>query len=51
MKSEFIQCELCKKEILLESCELAACRTVIDGEECVFCCKTCAQSYQQEKKE
>ena len=51
MKSKFVQCELCKKEMPLESCELAAYCTVIDGEEYVFCCKACAKSYREKRKE
>ena len=51
MKARFIQCELCKKEIPLESCELAAYHTVIDGKKYVFCCEACAKSYQRKRKE
>lgn len=51
MKARFIQCELCKREIPLESCELATYRTVIDGKEYVFCCETCAKSYRRKRKE
>lgn len=51
MSPEFIQCELCKIEIPLDTCQLATHRTVIDGKEYVFCCVLCAQRYQQKKKE
>jgi YHS domain-containing protein len=51
MKPKFVQCEFCKKEITLDACELATYQTVIDGKEYVFCCKICAQRYQQKKKE
>jgi len=51
METIFIQCELCKKEIPLESCELATYRTVIDDKEYVFCCETCAKSYRRKRKE
>jgi len=51
MKSEFIQCELCKKEIPLKSCELATYRTVIGGKEYVFCCEAFAKSYLEKRKE
>ena len=50
MKPEFVRCEFCKAEIPTEACRLAACRTVIDGKEYVFCCTKCAQRYQQKKK-
>ena len=51
MKARFIQCELCRKEIPLESCELATYRTVIDGKDCVFCCEACAKRYRRKRKE
>ena len=51
MKARCIQCELRKREIPLESCELATYRTVIDGKEYVFCCETCAKSYRRKRKE
>ncbi len=51
MKAKFIQCELCKKEIPLESCELATYRTVIDGKEYIFCCEACAKSYWRKRRE
>jgi YHS domain-containing protein len=51
MKARFIQCELCKKEIPLESCELATYCTVIEGKEYVFCCEACARSYREKRKE
>jgi len=51
MKPKFIQCELCKKVIPLETCELATYRTAIDGKEYVFCCEKCAKKYSQKKKQ
>jgi hypothetical protein len=51
MESEFIQCDFCKKETLVDSCELATHHTVIEGKEYTFCCKACAKRYQQRKKE
>jgi len=51
MEARFIQCELCKKGIPLESCELATYCTVIDGKEYVFCCEACAKSYRKKRKE
>jgi len=50
MSSKFVQCEFCKTEIPLETCELATYRTVIDGKEYVFCCAKCAQRFLQKKK-
>jgi len=51
MSPEFIQCELCKAKIPLDSCKFATYRTVIDGKEYIFCCEKCAQRYQQKKKD
>lgn len=51
MEARFIQCELCKKGIPLESCELATYCTVIEGKEYVFCCETCAKSYRKKREE
>jgi len=50
MKARFIQCELCKKEMPLESCELAAYCTVIDGEEYIFCCEVYAKNYREKRE-
>jgi YHS domain-containing protein len=50
MKKEFVQCEFCKVEIPSGTCQLASYSTVIDGKEYVFCCKSCAERYQQKKK-
>lgn len=50
MKEEFVRCEFCKIEIPLETCQLAAYRTVIGDKEYVFCCEKCAQRYQKAKK-
>ncbi len=50
MGPKFIQCEFCKAKFPLEKCELAACTAVINGKEHVFCCRSCAQRYEQKKK-
>jgi YHS domain-containing protein len=50
MKPEFVRCEFCKVKIPMETCKLAAYRTVIDGKEYVFCCAKCAERYQRKKK-
>lgn len=50
MKKEFIRCEFCQTRIPLEACQLAAYHTVIDDKEYVFCCKKCAERYQQKEK-
>jgi len=49
MKKEFIRCEFCSIPIPLETCQLAAYRTIIDGKEYIFCCQKCAERYQQRK--
>ena len=49
MKSKFIKCECCSKDVQSEKCELAAYSTIIDGKQYFFCCKNCASEYEQKK--
>jgi len=51
MSPEFIQCEFCKKEVPLDSCELATYRTEIEGKEYILCCELCAKRNLKKKKE
>ena len=51
MKTRLVKCGLCKREMLSETCELAAYHTVIDGEKRTFCCEACAKSYQKKNSE
>jgi len=49
VKTDFVKCECCNTELQLETCELAAHSTVINGKKYMFCCKSCAKDYEQEK--
>ncbi|MGD8566050.1 MAG: hypothetical protein PVF96_06855 [Candidatus Bathyarchaeota archaeon] len=51
MKTKFIQCGQCQKDIPLDSCEFASYRMNIEDEEHIFCCKACAERYKQKKKQ
>ncbi len=51
MSSKFVQCEFCKTEVSLDSCEFAKYHTIIDGKEHVFCCVKCAQKDEKKTKE
>jgi len=50
MKPKFVKCAYCKTEVPSDACKLAAHRTIIDGEEYIFCCARCAQQYQEKRK-
>ena len=44
-----IKCKMCKTEISQEACELAGYKTIIDGSEQFFCCKSCVEDYEKKK--
>ena len=48
MKPEFVKCGCCNAD-LSKACELAAYTATINGKEYVFCCKSCAKEFEQEK--
>ena len=48
--SNFIKCKMCKTEASKQACELAGYKTVIDGSEYYFCCKTCQEDYGKKKR-
>ena len=49
MKTNINKCKCCNTEIQSEPCELATYSTVISGKKYTFCCKNCAEDYEQEK--
>jgi YHS domain-containing protein len=50
MKPESIHCEFCRVKIPEKVCELSTYRKVVDGKEYFFCCRKCAERYQQKSK-
>jgi len=49
MKTNFIQCDLCKKELKLGTCEFANYAINIGEEKKLFCCPKCFERNQKQK--
>jgi YHS domain-containing protein len=48
---KFVRCGDCGVELDEEKCVFANEKRVIDGKEYVFCCKSCADTYEKEHQE
>jgi YHS domain-containing protein len=47
---DVVRCKMCKAEVSEEACELAGYKTIVDGSEKFFCCKSCSEEYDEKKK-
>ncbi len=48
--SNFIKCKMCKAEVSQQACELAGYKTIIDGSEIYYCCKSCFEDFEKKKQ-